>query len=340
MGTGRIVLSLVVGLSLVACRRAGPSAMPASGVAAASASAAPSASAPTKPAATTRLVDVPNTARGVTAVSSGVYFTIGKTNVTLVRVPLHGGAPQTVVEGGSSYVVDDANVYWVEGDRIKKRLLGGGPITAVSIGPDRFGPLRANAKALYWRYYSSSVFSFGVLAKSGASAPIRFSGGNEFFTDFVWDDDGLWFADIHGATRADLPGLVTVHHVDAAGLEITMTYPRPSQIWISMTSDATSLYVADATSIRAIEKSAFGASGGQPSIVTDAADFPVSPIVDGDRLCWAEGQYAKFPGVYCVWKTGGLPTGIFDGAVNGFSILDGTLYALTPDALFAVAMVP
>lgn len=138
--------------------------------------------------------------------ATSVYWTNEANNIfegAIMKIAIEGGTPVTLAsqqEGvGDSIVVDATDVYWTGnsgGHAVSKVSIDGGPVTAVSSGPNNGFALALGANSLYWGEHTSGGDVLMELALAAGTTrrllPSRISAADIAIhgTDLYWTDQG------------------------------------------------------------------------------------------------------------------------------------------------------
>jgi hypothetical protein len=142
---------------------------------------------------------------GPVAVEGSYAYWMGHYD-TIARVPINGGATETVATGLPflcDFVVDSASVYFSEQDTgdIRKMPAGGGEITTLTHRPPYYAPhiLALDASNLYW----VNQHEVGRLPKAGGDVTIIAEGLISVPTSpnsIVTDDTSVYWTEVGGGT--------------------------------------------------------------------------------------------------------------------------------------------
>lgn len=73
-------------------------------------------------------------------------------DIAVLRMPLGGGAPETVVsgKGNVAMTIDEASIYWAQKNAVVKVPLAGGAITTLAEDPSEPTAIAVDATSVYW----------------------------------------------------------------------------------------------------------------------------------------------------------------------------------------------
>jgi hypothetical protein len=152
---------------------------------------------------------------GLVVDSSSIYAYMGAippgqiSGAVLWRVHLVDGTLDVIdanYDGESALAIDAAQIYWIAGDTIKAMPLGGGatsaPVASLGGSHTSVGPLRVDARSLFWAIDNSGAGGGGTLAEApvGGGPPLVLWSSSHYVTDFAMDAQYVYFTDTDDGT--------------------------------------------------------------------------------------------------------------------------------------------
>lgn len=208
-----------------------------------------------------------------------VYWSDGTTGL-ISKWPFAGGPSQAIAQGeggGSLIAIDDTDVFYSYGGRIRKVSKAGGSSTELPpFGDPTVRDLVLDATSLYISVTSSSYSTILTMTKTGASNTQLFYQSGSSAMDIEIDATHVYYLHTAGIGRVLKVG---------GGNESLMTNV-PGTSLVSLAMDPGGLYFTFGGTPKGVGRVPL--AGGLPTTIATAS-APANILVDGSALLWVDG---------------------------------------------------